>query len=245
MKDKLKEVTVEAKTVQDAIKKSLKKLKLTRDQVEVNILEKEKPGFLGLGIKKAKVYVREKKWTPKPEKIKPIYKKITTTETQRHFKQVPQNLKKSEQIAKETLTRILFYLDEKDPRINIVYDNVQDRLVADFECKIPKIVIGREGRTLQAIQYLVTLITSRKTNIEIPVQTDTENYWAKYEEKIMAIADVGVKNAKRTGKDFRLRPMPPAIRRFVHKYLSTKPGIETVSEGEDKWRKVVIRCRKS
>jgi predicted RNA-binding protein Jag len=49
---------------------------------------------------------------------------------------------------------------------------------------------------------------------------------------------------KKTGKEYRLQPMAPAVRRFAHKYLAQKPGIKTSSEGEGKWRKVVVYPKK-
>lgn len=267
------EITVEAKTVQDAINKALKKLKLRRDQVEVNIIEKEKSGFLGLGAKKAKVSVREKKWThirsdksEKPQmrekkfkktnppqryktkntfvKHKPVSNGSFAKTAQSEIKPVPAEFAKNAELAEKTLARILSYFDEKDAQIKIGWDNLQERLIADFKCRDPQIIIGREGTTLQAIQYLVTLIISRKTGVETPFQADTENYWRDYENKIISFADYGVKNVKCSGKPFRLRAMPPAMRRFVHKYLAQKPGIETASEGEGKWRKVVIYPKK-
>jgi spoIIIJ-associated protein len=273
-KDEINIITVEAKTVQDAIKKALKKLKLHRDHVEVNIIEREKSGFLGLGAKKAKVTVREKKWThpkhinePKPkigQKSKTEQKRFQKKsryrqETQKpkfagkqkiqitapgSLKPVPADIQKNAELAKETLSKILSYFNEKKTDINIGWDDTQERLVANFKCKDPSIIIGKEGNTISAIQYLITLIISRKTGRETPLLADTENYWRKYEEKIISFVEYGMKNVKRTGKDFRLRPMPAATRRFVHKYLSKKSDIETVSEGEGKWRKVVIRPKK-
>ena len=162
----------------------------------------------------------------------------------KNLQPVPQEISENAKLAKESLSTILSYFGEKNPDINVMWDSNQKRLVADFKCSDPKIIIGKEGSTLQAIQYVVTLIVSRKTNKEIPVQVDTGNYWQQTEGKIIKSLDYAVETVKRTKKDFRLDPMPPSLRRFVHRYLSQKSGIETVSEGEGRWRKVVICYKK-
>jgi spoIIIJ-associated protein len=206
-----KQITIEAKTVREAIKKGLKKLDLIRDQAEVNIIEEGKSGFLGIGSKSAKVIISQKKWSAEKEDRKTFKFKKTGKPQQRFSRQnkfdkkstkiqpvkteykkfapVPEDLKKNAQMAKDTLSKILSYFGETDTEIKMSWDEVQKRLIARFKCRKPEMIIGREGRTLQAIQYLITLIMARKTNKEIPLQADTEDYWRKFEERIIQSAE--------------------------------------------------------
>jgi spoIIIJ-associated protein len=124
------------------------------------------------------------------------------------------------------------------------WDNVQERIFVKFDCDNANLVIGRDGQTLEAIQYLVTLIVSRHTEHHAVVQADTANYWKNQEDKIISDLNYGIDSVRRSGQLYRLAAMNPAHRRFVHKHLADHPDVETTSEGEGNWRKVVLRPKK-
>jgi len=156
---------------------------------------------------------------------------------------IPENLKAPMQEAKEMLSKLLEHMGVKCENLNAWWDEKQQRILLTFDCDHPAIVIGKEGKTLEAAQYLLTLAVSRHFSTPISVMADTQNYWKKAEDKIYAEIDRGVNAVKRGLKVYRLRPMPAQMRRFVHRALEKNELVETVSEGEGKWRKVVIKER--
>ena len=156
---------------------------------------------------------------------------------------IPENLKAPMQEAKEMLSKMLEHMGVKSENLNAWWDEKQQRILLTFDCDHPAIVIGKEGKTLEATQYLLTLALSRHFSTPISVMADTQNYWKKAEDKIYAEIDRGINAVKRGLKLYRLRPMPAQMRRFVHRALENNELVETVSEGEGKWRKVVIKER--
>jgi len=156
---------------------------------------------------------------------------------------IPENLKEPMREAKEMLSKMLEHMEIKCENLNVWWDERQQRILLTFDCDHPAVLIGKEGKTLEAVQYLLTLSVSRRFATPISVMADTQNYWKKAEDKIYAEIERGLNTVKRGLHVYRLRPMPAQMRRFVHRALENNPVVETVSEGEGKWRKVVIKER--
>ena len=116
-------------------------------------------------------------------------------------------------------------------------------MLLTFDCDSPAIIIGKEGHTLESIQYIITLIVSRYFDNPISVICDTQNYWRKLEDKVNEEIERAVKMLMRTKKTYRFRPMSAQRRRYIHRYLVDRTDISTVSEGEGKWRKVVLKLQ--
>lgn len=108
------------------------------------------------------------------------------------------------------------------------------------------IVIGYRGETLDAIQYLVSLVVN-KGNVEEykRVVLDTENYRFKREETLKRLADKTGSRVRRSGRSFKLEPMNPYERRIIHSALQDNPYIYTYSEGEEPYRRVVVDLKKA
>ena len=270
-----REITAEGKDVGEAITKGLHELGRRRDQVEVTVVQEEKPGFLGIGSKPAIVKIIEKKWdsensTPmKPRSLKRNFKggkgkkklirkptrltkapkepkenepqKLPSLEIQNAI--IPENLKEPMSVAKESLIKILEGIGVKSENVNVWWDQKQERMLLTFDCDSPAIIIGKEGHTLEAIQYIITLIVSRYFDNPISVICDTQNYWRKLEDKVNDEIERAVKMLMRTKKTYRFRPMSAQRRRYIHRYLVDRKEISTASEGEGKWRKVVLRLQ--
>lgn len=154
---------------------------------------------------------------------------------------IPENLKAPMQEAKEYLEKVLTHMGVKVENLNVWWDEKQQRILLTFDCDHPAIVIGKEGKTLEAIQYLSTLALSRHFDKPISVITDTQNYWRKAEDKIDAEIEKGVDMIKRGHSVFRFRPMSAQLRRYIHRAVENNEFVATASEGEGKWRKVTLR----
>ena len=154
---------------------------------------------------------------------------------------IPENLKAPMQEAKDHLLQVLTHMGVKVENLNVWWDEKQQRILLTFDCDHPAIVIGKEGKTLEAIQYLSTLALSRHFDKPISVITDTQNYWRKAEDKLNAEIEKGISLIKSGHSVFRFRPMSSQLRRYIHRALEGNEYVTTASEGEGKWRKVTFR----
>ncbi len=154
---------------------------------------------------------------------------------------IPENLKAPLQEAKEYITNVLTHMGVGPSNVNSWWDEKQQRILVTFNCDKPAIVIGKEGKTLEAIQYLCTLAVTRHFDTPISVVADTQNYWRKAEDKINADIEHGIDMIKRGTPVFRFRPMSAQLRRYIHRAVEGNGYVQTASEGEGRWRKVTFR----
>jgi len=106
------------------------------------------------------------------------------------------------------------------------------------------VIIGRRGQTLDSLQYLVSLVVNKNREEYLKVFIDTENYREKREETLIRLANKMAKKAKKIGKTVVLEPMNPYERRIIHASLQNNPFVQTYSEGDEPYRKVVITLKK-
>ena len=156
---------------------------------------------------------------------------------------VPEFLQAPLQEAKEFLNNVLAHMDVKAENLNAWWDEKQHRILLTFDCDHPAIVIGKEGKTLESLQYLATLSLSRHFDKPISVIADTQNYWRKAEDKINADLEYGINQIKNGYSVYRFRPMSAQLRRYIHRAAENNEFVITVSEGEGQWRKVTLRPR--
>ena len=106
------------------------------------------------------------------------------------------------------------------------------------------ILIGKRGQTLDSLQYLASLAVSREAKEYYKVKLDTENYRARRKETLENLAkNIGTR-VKKTHKLVALEPMNPYERRIIHSTLQNDTYVETHSEGEEPYRKVIITPKK-
>jgi spoIIIJ-associated protein len=108
------------------------------------------------------------------------------------------------------------------------------------------IIIGYRGETLDSLQYLISLVVNKGHETEYKrVVLDTENYRAKREETLKRLASKTAYKVRKTGKSFRLEPMNPYERRIIHSALQDDLYVDTFSEGEEPYRRVVVDLKKA
>lgn len=105
------------------------------------------------------------------------------------------------------------------------------------------ILIGRRGETLDALQYLTSLLVNKAQNNYTRVTLDTEGYRAKREEALVRLANRMANRCQKTGRKVSLEPMNPYERRILHSALQDHPAVTTHSEGEEPNRHVVITLK--
>jgi len=105
------------------------------------------------------------------------------------------------------------------------------------------LIIGKRGQTIDALQYLLNRILSKKMGQKVKVLLDTENYRSKHASKIESLAREKADEVRSTGKAVFLAPMNSRDRRIVHLALQNDKDVKTVSKGEGARRKIKISPR--
>ena len=104
-------------------------------------------------------------------------------------------------------------------------------------------LIGKRGATLDSLQYLTSLVVNKETDGYMKVKLDTENYRARRKETLENLAKNIAHKVKRIHRPVFLEPMNPYERRIIHSTLQNDKYVETHSEGEEPYRKVVITLK--
>ena len=267
--------------VEEAVKLALIDLKLSRDEVEVTILEEPSKGFFGIGSKLAKVRVEKKKELkeePVPETVKekpaPQEDKAEKRREESHTKENKHNKKnrnrkenksseKKDAYVESSLNieivdkNELKYVEEHESLdflkditekmgLSLAFDVKvgEDVVYIEMSGKDSGTVIGKRGQTLDAIQYLTSLVLNKEKEKYIKVVVDAENYRAKRQKTLEQLANRLAAKVIKTKRYVRLEPMNPYERKIIHATLQNNPEINTRSEGEEPYRRVVIELKK-
>jgi len=137
------------------------------------------------------------------------------------------------------LQDILKYLTVGEVTID-EYEGDEGELILDITGDDLAVLIGRHGKTLDALQTLVSAVTIRKIGFRYPVTVDVEGYKNRQRQKLESIALSAASRAVGQDKSIKLRPMTPYERRIIHIALRDNSRVETASEGEGSARHVVI-----
>ena len=204
-----------AKTVDEALTNALLDLKTTSDQIEYEVVEKESGGLLGLFSKPARILVKLKK--------------------------------NSEGSVKDTVNKFLtdvFGAMNLTADFDINYDETEKELTVDIKGADMGLLIGKRGQTLDSLQYLVSLVVNKESSEYIKVKVDTEDYRRRRKETLENLAKNIASRVKRTHKPVSLEPMNSFERRIIHSALQNDNFVETHSEGEEPFRKVIVTPKK-
>jgi len=103
-----------------------------------------------------------------------------------------------------------------------------------------KTVIGKRGQTLDAIQYLTNLVANKNREVYRRVIVDVEGYRSRREKTLERLAVKLAQKVLKSGRSVRLEPMNPYERKVIHSTLQKIDGVDTRSEGEEPYRRVII-----
>lgn len=259
--------------VEEAVNLALIDLKLSRDEVEVTVLEKPSRGFFTIGQKLAKVRVEKKKKIEEPVKEEASVEEIkeVNEEEKLHVKENksskknnrnrkekknnkfkdssvnidPVNKDELKEIENHEALRFLKDITEKmGLSLGFSLKAGEDIVYIEMDGKDSGTVIGKRGQTLDAIQYLTSLVVNKESEKYIKVVVDAENYRAKRQKTLEQLANRLAAKVIRTKKYVRLEPMNPYERKIIHATLQQNPDIITRSEGEEPYRRVIIELKK-
>lgn len=303
----MEEITVSAKTLDDAITEALIQLGVTSDQLEYDVIEKGNAGFLGIGRKQAVIKARrkvEKKVNDEPvidfsDAVKGVMKDSKSDNYHKHnnrdnkkkkdnrkkenYHKNNKNVTASEKTEKVKEETVKIEKKEKNDkphkpvqeRKEIELAKVEDITVKtceefltnvlkamDMEVEIKTsideegalciemngdnmgILIGKRGQTLDSLQYLTNRVANKAQDGYVRVKLDTEDYRRRRKETLENLARGIAYKVKKTRKPVVLEPMNPYERRIIHSALQGNKFVETVSEGEEPYRHVVVKLKR-
>src|SRR5665648_1269373 len=299
-------------SVENAVELALIDLRLSKEQVEIIVLEEPSKGFFGIGSKLAKVRVEKKAYKPEGAKTSEIKEEVRTIRQQpgtgraeaRPAKEEARTIRAEARPAKEEARTIreeprtkpffertkeparekavyevrdkpVFEAHKKEPNfeglrqekpenlVPVAEDNKvltflneitlemglevtfkakenEDIIYVDIEGKDSGTIIGKRGQTLDAIQYLTSLVANKGDGKYIKVVVDAENYRQKREKTLEQLANRLASKVTKSRKSVRLEPMNPYERKVIHATLQSNPEVTTRSEGEEPYRRVII-----
>lgn len=200
----------EEKTIEDAILLACQELKVPREKLEIEVLSKGPSGIFGI-------------FGAKKARIR-----VTVTA-------LPAQA--AAERAKEILARILCHVDiptviECEGREDYIYLNVISNGSG--------LLIGKRGKTLNALQFLVAKVLHRELGENVSVVVDTENYRSKRESSLSELAQQLSDKVKKSHRPLTTGPMNAQDRRVIHLALKEDHEVRTKSKGEGNLRRVVI-----
>ena len=217
----------EGKTTNEAIENGLKQLKVSKDKVDIKVLENEnkKSFFSILTPRVVKVEITLKESEKREEKPKKEYDNNI------------EDINISKQRVEEFLNNWLSKVDNS-LKYNIKIEEFT--IFIDIKGESAGTLIGYRGETLNAMQSILSSIANRNFNNKIRLILDIENYREKRAKKLEELAEKISKTVLRTGKSITLEPMTAYERKIIHSKLQENTRVETHSIGEGDNRRIVI-----
>ena len=230
---------------------------------EISAMEERKPEPVKAAAPKKEA--REQKASlPKQEKarqLKPAKERPTREKQPREPKQAaekpvkagkpieiitdPAEIKEVEERARVFLHDVFASMNLGEVEITSEYNTTDGSLEVDFEGQDMGILIGKRGQTLDSLQYLTSLVVNKGKSNYIRVKLDTEDYRKRRKETLENLARGIAYKVKKTRKTVVLEPMNPYERRIIHSALQGNKFVETVSEGEEPYRHVVVKLKRN
>ena len=237
----IKTLEKSARTEDEAIALALKELGMDRDDVSVEIVERAKSGFLGIGASPAVIRVSYEvpdevvKPAPKAEKpAAPAAKAAPKMEKAAAPADEPAEYAQIRQFLTGLLERMGVTAEmEFSPRDN---GGVNVSLSGNGMGAI----IGRRGETLDAIQHLTNYVVNRGNEKHMHISVDAECYRSKREESLTHLAEKMAEKAIKYKRSMALEPMNSYERHVIHTALQNYPGVTTSSTGVEPNRRVVV-----
>lgn len=239
----------EGATVVAAIHHGLNTLGVTRDQVTIEILEEGKKGFFGIGKKDAQVSLELTVSEEIEEAIEEVVEEIVALE-----EPMKETIQEQKNQALETLEdeeafeELAIYLTEITKQVGapaVVKQTRENHLVHfQLETEKPGILIGKHGKTLNALQYLSQVFIHRAAKNKLSIVVNVGNYREKRQVVLQRLAERTAEKVDRTGQPIFLEPMPAFERKQIHAALSKKDYVKTHSEGEEPYRYLVVEPAK-
>jgi spoIIIJ-associated protein len=240
-------IEIEGKTPEEAIEKALEVLDAPRERVKVEILDEGSKGLFGMiGSKQAKVRAtllehdeaetarsETSGFSPRPA--------VTATKPPRPITREHEARTMNDAPAKEILEELLRLMGFT---AKIEQNNADDKITLSVEAgENSNILIGRRGKNLSGLQYIVNRICARKNEDVKPVVIDIEGYRERRRVALESLAQRLAAKAKSSRREVETEPLSAADRRLVHMALRDDGEVRTQSRGDGPYKNVIIKPR--
>lgn len=205
-------IDAEGKSVDDATRKALSELGITDpESVQIEVLDQGKSGIFGFGVSK-------------PAKVRVIYNSDVMD--------IGGNVK-------EVLVNMLRLMDIECGIRDL--KESESKVYVELESKTSSgLIIGKKGKTLESLQFMVNLMVNNTTQSDKKIILDIEGYRAKRENALKKLSRDIAQKVIKSGRPWTLEPMNPFERRLIHLSLQNDTRVTTRSEGQGIYRKVTI-----
>lgn len=247
-----KKIEKTAKSVDEAISAALEELNVTKDMVDINVIDEGAKGFLGIGARYARVevtvkdeYVTETEDAENDDaSAEESVTEVTDDDVQADADDENVGRKEAVEVTQERVDKAVNFLKDVFEAMNIeiaMNVTVTDGVInIDLSGESMGIVIGKRGDTLDSLQYLASLVLNHDENDYVKLTLDTENYREKRTQSLLQLSNRLAEKVAKSGKKYTLEPMNPYERRVIHSNLQDHESVTTYSIGDDPYRKVVI-----
>jgi spoIIIJ-associated protein len=230
----------EGKNEKEAIDRAIEELGLDRNEIDFEIVETKRPGILFRGGKvKIRVHLTEEheeidEESEQPEEVRGARPPARAREA------LPTNGQFEEKVidfARGLLDRMGF------PAEITVNFREEGRLGLDIESDGSGILIGKQGKTLEALQFIVNLAAGRLGGETTRIVLDTQDYRSRRERSLIRMANQVAEQVRKSRESQLLEPLNPFERRLIHTSLARYGDIETVSEGDGLYKRIRVIWR--
>lgn len=246
-------VRITDNSVENAIQKGLRQLKVSENQVKITIISEGKKGLFGFGRKDAVIQIevlnkKEEMVTTVVEDIKEEVHLSLGEQIEENIESVIEEITTMENPYAEAIKHTVKYLEEIS-RVygapsTVVVGQQKDKLLFRFETQKPGLLIGKYGKILNALQTLAQVMVHQYVHGRISVTVDVGDYRIRRSETLKQIADKTAARVLKTKQPVFLEPLPAYERKQIHAHLSKNKRISTHSEGKEPHRYLVVELAK-
>ena len=212
----------EGRTEEEAIDKAIAALGLTEDEIDVEVVEEQRPGFLKGGKVRIRVHLAEDEDAALPE------------------------LEPESELEEQVIEFVTVLLKKANLPAEVrIEQREAGRLTLEILTDDPAIVIGKHGGTLESLQLITNIHAGRIKQEGDPLRVilDTEDYRYRREQSLLRMANRVATQVRRTGRPRLLAPLNPFERRLIHTALGEMRGVTTESEGDGLYKQIRVSCR--
>ena len=223
-----KSIIAEGKTTTEAISNGLKELNVSKDKVNIKVIEDHnKKSFFSI-------------LDPRVVKVE-----LTLKEEEEVFVEKKKNIEVSDASIEKAEKKVKMFLDEFTRELeNVEYTTEVDKQNAFLRIELlgenSKSLIGYRGEVLNSLQTILNTIANSEIKERVRIILNIGNYREKREKSLEELADKIAKTVLRTGKSITLEPMMAYERKIIHNRLQSSNKVKTHSVGEEPYRRVVI-----
>jgi len=247
----MKKIVASGKTIEDAISSGLNQLQANREQVSVTVLEQPSRGLFGLiGVREAKVELtlveHETPTATKETAPAASAPAAAPSPAEAGVVQTPPSGRRAEnnRAVERAETFIRDVAAAMGLTVSIERRSTRDGMLLSISGSGDLgMLIGRRGQTLDALQYLATIVANRHADSHLRFVLDAEDFRERRRKTLEELSDRLAGRVVRSRKEVVLEPMPPQERKIIHSQLQDHPKVKTYSKGDEPNRRVVITLK--